>query len=132
MSGEHRMNRRQFLKGAAAAAALAAGPAVIPASVLGGPGRPAPSDRITMGFIGIGNMGGGHLGGFLGNRGVRILAVCDVKQDVREKSKRRVDGAYSEEMKAGTYKGCRMYRDFRDILLRLPCDNGSAAGVSQP
>ncbi len=122
MSGPRRMNRRQFLKRASAAAALVASPTIIPATALGRAGSPAPSDRITMAFIGIGNMGGGHLGGFLGNREVQILAVCDVKQDVRERSQKRVHSAYSREMEAGTYKGCSMYRDFRDLLIRPGID----------
>jgi predicted dehydrogenase len=116
------MDRRQFVKGAAKALlATAAAPAIIPAAALGREGRPAPSDRITMGFIGIGNMGGGHLGGFLGNPEVEILAVCDVKQEVREKSKKRVEEAYSRR-EGSSYRGCTMHNDFRQLLLRRDID----------
>jgi predicted dehydrogenase len=110
------MNRRAFIRRAAAGAtALIAAPAIAPFKLLGGEGRRSPSDRITMGFIGIGNMGGGHLGGFLGNREVQIVAVCDVKQEVRERSKASVDKTY------GT-NDCKMYEDFRSMLLRKDID----------
>ena len=110
-----RFTRRSFLKRAAGAAALAACPAIAPRSILGGEGRRAPSDKITMGFIGIGNMGGGHLGGFLGNGDVRILAVCDARQEVRERSKKSVDATYRNN-------DCVMYEDFRKMLLRPDID----------
>ncbi len=69
-----RVNRRLFLKGAAAVAA----PLVIPASVFGAEGRPAPSNRITMGFVGVGGQGSGDMGGFMGFPEVQNVAVCDV------------------------------------------------------
>jgi predicted dehydrogenase len=109
------LTRRSFFRRAAAAAATIAAPTIAPRSILAGEDRRAPSDRITMGFIGIGNMGGGHLGGFLGNREVQILTVCDVKQDVREKSKAQVDRTYGNV-------DCKMYEDFRSMLLRKDID----------
>ena len=113
-----RTTRRAFLSCAARVAGLAvAAPLIAPATVLGAAGR-APSDRITMGMIGIGNMGGGHLGGLIGNGEVKILAVCDARQEVRERSKAKVDAAYKQE--AAT--GCKMYHDFREMLLRPDID----------
>ncbi|MBM3892147.1 MAG: gfo/Idh/MocA family oxidoreductase, partial [Verrucomicrobia bacterium] len=59
----HRWTRREFLKGAVVAVAA---PRVIPASALGLDGRPAPSERITIGFLGVGSHGiGRNLNGFL-------------------------------------------------------------------
>jgi hypothetical protein len=46
------INRREFM-GSAAAASLAI--TVVPRQVLGGPGYIAPSDKITLGYIGCGN-----------------------------------------------------------------------------
>ena len=58
-------SRRRFLRSAALLSAAASLPAVVPASVLGAEGRPAPSNRITVGAIGLGGQGNGNLGGFL-------------------------------------------------------------------
>jgi hypothetical protein len=106
------LNRRSFLKVAAATVAL---PCIIPASALGKDGFTAPSERIVMGGIGIGNQGGGDQGAFLGRNDVQYVAVCDVKQAVREGCKRRIDQHYG-----GT--GCTVYRDFREILARPDLD----------
>src|SRR5205823_7733521 len=102
------VSRRAFLK---ASAALAAFPCVIPASALGKDGRPPPSERVVMGGIGIGNQGGGDQGAFLSRNDVQYVAVCDVKQAVREGSKRRIDQHNGDS-------GCTAYRDFRELLAR--------------
>ena len=70
-----RVTRRSFL--AASAAGLAA-PLVLTPRRPRRPRRPGPNGRINLGFIGVGMMGRGHLGGFLGNRDVQVVAVCDV------------------------------------------------------
>ena len=76
--------RRSFLGKPAAAVAA---PIILPAHVLGRDGAVAPSERITMGFIGLGGQGSGHLfggswtyvgGGFLGRKEVLVAAVCDI------------------------------------------------------
>ena len=106
------VNRRAFLKASAAFVAL---PTVIPASALGADGRPAPSERIVMGGIGIGNMGGGDMGVFLGRRDVQYVAVCDVKRGVRDGAKNRAD-------RHNNNTDCVAYRDFRELLGRPDLD----------
>ena len=108
----HTLGRRHFLKGAAGAMAL---PYFVPASALGKDGRPAPSERIVMGGIGIGNQGGGDQGAFLGRDEVQYVAVADVKKAVREGSKNRIDGRYGN-------KDCAIYNDFRELLARPDID----------
>ena len=49
--------RRKFLSSSGAATAALGFPSIIPSSALGNDDRPAPSNRIVMGGIGIGNMG---------------------------------------------------------------------------
>ena len=123
-----RLTRRQALKTLAAAMAA---PYVVASSALGAEGRPPPSDRVAMGFIGIGNQGGGHLaggawtyltGGYLAREDVQILAVCDVLRDRREGHKSRVNGYYAQQFGKGTYKACEAYNDFRDVLARDDID----------
>ena len=59
------MNRRRFLKETAKACSAIALPTIIPASALGLGNRAAPSERIVLGGIGIGNRGGSVLAGML-------------------------------------------------------------------
>ena len=106
------VNRRQFIKAAAATIAL---PYFIPASALGRDGRPAPSERIVMGGIGLGNMGSADLGAFLGHNDVQYVAVCDVSKGVRDHRKGQVDHHNGNS-------DCKAYNDFRDMLARTDID----------
>lgn len=108
--------RRQFLRTAAAAAsAVVAVPTIIPSSALGRDGAVAPSERIVVGGIGIGNRGTYDLGCFLEQKDVQFAAVCDIKQARRLAIKKLVDERH------GTQK-CDMYRDFRELLDRSDID----------
>ena len=57
-------SRRQFL---ASEAAFLGFPMIVPRSVFGAPGRPAPSERITVGRIGWGTIAGDWTPSFLNN-----------------------------------------------------------------
>ena len=105
------MKRRDFIK--KSAAALAA-PLILPAHILGRGATP-PSDRIVMGCIGVGSMGGGHVRSFLGHDDVRIVAVCDVRQEHRQRAKKQIDGRYRNA-------DCATYHDFRELLARDDID----------
>ena len=69
------IKRREFL--GAAGAALAA-PYFVPNSALAAPGRLGANDRITIGHIGVGGMGGGHLGRGLKFRELGMANVAAV------------------------------------------------------
>ena len=112
MKRTHRTTRRDFLKTASMAIAA---PYVITTTALGGEGRPAASERVVMGGIGIGNQGTGDHAGFLSRADVQYVAVCDVKKEVRERAKGKVD----EHYKNGD---CTMYNDFRELLARKDID----------
>ncbi len=86
------IHRRRFLKTAASAAATAlAAPYIIPSSALGKGGAVAPSERLVIGGIGIGNRGTYDLGCFLEQPDVQFVAVCDVKAARRDAVKKMVD-----------------------------------------
>jgi hypothetical protein len=72
------MNRREFLESATASAAAVT---IVPRHVLGGPNFVAPSDKINVGYIGIGTQGIREIGGLLGNPEIQIVAVCDPEKD---------------------------------------------------
>lgn len=114
-----RWNRRAFLGAAARGAAAAAFPAIVPASVLG---QNAPSNRITMGLIGMGLMMGGHLRGMCGRPDVQVLAVCDVDRGRRDRARGAVESAYAEAKASGTWKGCEAAHEFERVVGRADLD----------
>ena len=126
------MRRRQFLQRSLKAGAAAfATPLLLPSSVLGRDGTVPPSERITMGFIGVGTQGGGHLlggawtyvaGGYAGRKDVQVLAVCDVRRERRDRATRRVNDHYTEVYGKGGFPPCRAYNDFRQVLDRNDID----------
>jgi hypothetical protein len=71
------MNRREFLAPAAAGLALT----IVPRHVLGGPGYVAPSDKITLAYIGCGTQGTRELLRMITIPEVQITAVCDPVKD---------------------------------------------------
>jgi len=115
-AGKHiRTSRRIFLKTTVAAAAA---PLILPGHVWGA--QTPPSERITMGFIGVGTQGRGLLNGFLG-KNTQVLAMCDVDTTRREHAKKVVEDYYSKKNQAD-YKGCAAYKDFRELLQRKDID----------
>ena len=113
------LNRRQFLKSSAVVAAAAAWPTIVPASVFG---AGAPSNRITVGCIGVGRMGLGDLREIMGFKQARIVAVCDVDSKRVKHARQLVENHYSKQGQNGTYKGCATYGDFRDLVAREDID----------
>jgi predicted dehydrogenase len=113
------ISRRNLLK-SAAGAALAA-PFIVSASALGAAARPAASNRIGIAHIGVGGRGNALLSGFLGNGEVQVLAACDADSTRLDKTKKRIDAAYSQQA-PGTYAGCKDYKEFRAILDRPDID----------
>ena len=93
------MQRRSFVKFGLAAAAV---PAIVPRHVLGGPA--APSNRITLGGVGVGGVGHGQVKG-LAKAGFQVEALCDV-DDLHAKK------TYDK------FPQARRYRDFREMLAK--------------
>lgn len=95
---QRRINRREFGRratGAAAAMGYAAEAAAKPA---------APSDRIRMGFIGVGEMGSGDLADLMHTGQVDVVAIADPY------------GPHLEEAVGATNGKAKGFRDFRHIL----------------
>ena len=118
-----RIGRRQFLKRATTVGAVAAGfPYIVPSSALGFADTPAPSERITLGLIGLGRMMGNHHGTFLNNNATQILAVCDVEARRVAAYKQKTEEHYAKASPDGSYKGCDTYGDFRELCARPDID----------
>ena len=75
--GKPAMDRRKFLGGAAAAGVFT----IVPRHVLGGQAYVAPSDKITLGYIGIGTQGIRELLQMLPTPEIQVVAVCDPNKD---------------------------------------------------
>lgn len=116
------LTRRRFLGAAAAASGVLAAPWIVPATALGGEGQIAPSERITVGLIGRGLMGRGHLRRLVGDASTQVLGVCDVDRGRCQEGVALVDETYSAARAAGTYRGCVAYNDYRDLLARSDLD----------
>lgn len=109
--------RRQFLKRATCVAGLA------PYIARRGWAEAPPSERISLGFIGLGNHGfGWNLRYFLEIPAARPMAVCDVFADRRAKAKAHINQASGS-------KDCVAVNDFREMLTR---DDIDAVVISTP
>jgi len=140
MTGKNSCSRRRFFKRAAGTAIGVVGfPYIVPSSVIGKAGNVAPSNRITMGFIGVGGMGTNNMRGFMANKDVQVLAVCDVVRESdqyghwykkgwkgpwfgREPARKIVEDYYGNQKSSGSFKGCSAYVDFRELLAREDID----------
>lgn len=117
---KQKINRRQFIGNTlkVTAGGLLV-PTIVPHSVFG---KNAPSNQITIGCIGLGNMGNSNLNAFLQHDDVRVVAVCDLDAVRLEKAKRKVDGEYENT-------DCAYYHDFRDLIAR---DDIDAVSIATP
>ena len=109
------MDRRRFLSTAFQVGAAIMAPQILPGAVLGKDGGVAPSERIVMGGIGIGNRGSYDLDCFLPQRDVQFVAICDIKEVRRKAVKARADARYNNH-------DCATYRDLRELLARSDID----------
>ena len=100
--------RRDFLFHAGAAA-------MFPAFSTVAAKKTATNDKIHLGVIGIGPRCRRVLKGMLPWEDVRCVAIADVQASRRQTGKELVDGHYGN-------RDCRLYRDFRELLLRKDID----------
>lgn len=100
-----RTNRRAFM---GAMLAAGAAPWMVPARALGAEGRAAPSNKLTVGVIGVGAQGRGDLVNFLAQDDVRVTAICDVN---------RRNIALARDLIAKSYGApdVKVHADFREL-----------------
>jgi len=108
-------HRRQFLKGTLGAGAAFLIPQFIPSAVLGKDGGVAPSEKIVMAGIGIGNRGRYDLGCFLHEPDARFVTICDPRADNRNAARDMVNNQYGN-------KDCTTAIDLREVLARNDID----------
>lgn len=130
-------SRRRFIQTGVAALGF---PTIIPATAIGKGGRPAPSERITVGAIGWGTIAGDWTPSFLNNDKCQVIAVADPMKEYghygydgketggREAGKKIIDAHYSQAANKPV-KACASYADFREMMDKEDLD---AVQVSTP
>ena len=119
---QNRMSRRHFIgTGMTAAAAFT----IVPRHVLGGSGMMAPSDQITLGFIGTGKQARDLLGSFANK--AKVIAGCDVDSRKMDRFKTLTEERYAKL--GSSAKGFKTYKDFRALLKNREID---AVVISTP
>ena len=117
------MDRRNFLgRTLVLTAGALALPEFVPARVFGAQGAVPPSERITVGLIGKGAMGGGHLQRVAHDPAFQLLAVCDVDKVRRDAGQQTANDIYAAARASGSYKGCDACNDYRELLARDDLD----------
>ncbi len=110
-----RLTRRDVLRHSMATGAAVAVPWFVPAAARGAEKKAAPSERITLGVIGIGPRATYDLGGMLKQPDCQCVAICDVQARRRDAGKKLIDEHYGNS-------ACVVYRDFRELLARRDID----------
>ena len=119
---ERVVTRRSLLKKTASVAAGAITlPYYVSSSALGKAGTFAPSNRITLGCIGVGPRGRLNTRGLM-HHGAQVVAVCDVDEVPRAAAKKEVEDHYARKFGREKYTGCATYNDFRNLLARQDID----------
>jgi len=138
------ISRREFVGRSAAAAAFT----IVPSSFLVRNAKAAPSQKVHLACIGVGDQGCGDMENLMNVDAVRVISVCDACRVVDyanhgglgvsnpgakiaglDSALRRVKQRYSED--GGDGKGCTGYQDFREMLDQED-DNIDAVMVATP
>ena len=113
------MHRRTFLKTAATTTAAFSLQAFRPSAF----SQRAPANsRLAIGAIGTGNQGLAILGQALASPFAQLVAVCDVDDKHAATARARVEKTYAGKTPAATWRGCAVYRDYRELLARPDID----------
>ncbi|MBQ1647004.1 MAG: Gfo/Idh/MocA family oxidoreductase, partial [Bacteroidales bacterium] len=117
------MQRRDFLR----TSALGAAGLILPSSISGITAsakapvtKKSANDKISLGFIGLGQQAMNLLNGFITMDDVQVVAGCDVYDIKRDRFVRRVTDYYT---KKGVKKvRVDVYEDYQDVLARPDID----------
>jgi predicted dehydrogenase len=120
MANNKEISRRKFL-GYSALGLV--GLTILPSWKIDGV-RIAPSDRVVLGFIGLGQQGLSDFYGFSSCPGVQVAAGCDVESLKRTRFKKRIE---AWQKKLNVTQRCDLYEFYEDLLDRKDIDAVSIA-----
>ncbi len=116
MKNRQHPTRRDFIRNVTTASAAVALPWIVPAHVLGKNANGiAPSEKLSLGVIGIGPRCTYDLKAMLQLPDVQCVAIADVQASRRNAGKKLVDNHYGNQ-------DLKLYRDFRELLAREDID----------
>ena len=111
----NQLNRRKFL---GLSALGLTGLTILPSWRIDGV-KISPSDRVVLGFIGLGQQGLSDFAGFSGVPGVQVAACCDVDTMKLTRFKQKVEAWQKEK---GMSPRCDMYEYYEELLERRDID----------
>ncbi len=112
------LSRRKFVRNSALTLGAIS---IIPRHVLG-QGFTPPSDKINLGYIGLGKQGGILSNKFISNTDAQIVAGSDVWKSKRSAFEDVVSGFYAEKRGQSGYKGVKTYLEYQEVLDRKDID----------
>lgn len=114
----NQVSRRKFIT----RTALTVGAiSIVPRHVLGN-GFVSPSDKINLGFIGLGKQTNGLAKRFVASTSAQIVAGCDVWTTKTAWFEKHVGELYAKERKVKKYNGITSYTDYKELLDRKDID----------
>ncbi|ADV49742.1 oxidoreductase domain protein [Cellulophaga algicola DSM 14237] len=115
---DQNISRRGFItKTALAAGAIS----ILPRHVFGR-GFIAPSDKMNLGFIGLGKQSQGLAKNFIGNTTAQVVAASDVWSTKNQWFKGHVEKLYAEKRNVSAYNGISTYLNYKELLERSDID----------
>lgn len=115
------ISRRQFLRYSALGLT---GLTILPSWTMANGVRIAPSDRVVLGFIGLGQQGLSDFNSFTNCPGVQVVAGCDADRLKQERFKKRVE---AWQKKINIAPRCDSYEFYEELLERKDIDAVSIA-----
>ena len=110
------LNRRDFL---GLSALGLTGLTILPSWTTSDGVKIAPSDRVVMGFIGLGQQAINDFGGFASVPGIQVAACCDVDSMKQQRFKKRVEAWQASK---SMNSRCDMYEQYEELLERKDID----------
>lgn len=110
------LNRRDFI---GLSALGLTGLTILPSWTTADGVKIAPSDRVVMGFIGLGQQAINDFGGFASVPGIQVAACCDVDNMKTQRFKKRVE---TWQASKSMNSRCDMYEQYEELLERKDID----------
>jgi len=117
-SAKQNYSRRKFIKRTSVAAAAVS---IVPRFVLG-KGFTAPSDKINLGFIGLGRQSEGLVSRFISETTAQVVAGCDVWTTKNDSFQQLVQQQYAKDRNQDSFNGVKMHQEYKALLEQSDID----------